>query len=102
MQKYRGRCALPSPAFRGKCIHKRLRILAHVQWLPKWTSNAADAKDTDLKFYWYDEKEVPENWIDWMPEYRKEHCKLLLKDSPNSAGAIPVSAQEHVIDLTLE
>ncbi|RYE19648.1 MAG: hypothetical protein EOP45_12335 [Sphingobacteriaceae bacterium] len=102
MEKYRGRCALPSPAFRGKCIHRRLRILAHVQWLPKWTSLAADAKDINLKFYWHDEREIPENWISWMPEHRKENCRLLLKDSPNSAMPKLATTQEHVIDLTSE
>ena len=96
MQKYRTRCALPSPPFKGKCIHPRLKILAKVQWLPKWTKLAVDSKDVNLKMYWYDEKEIPENWSDWMPEYRKEHCKLLLKDRPSS----DIVAQERVIDLT--
>jgi hypothetical protein len=57
-----------------------LRILAHVQWLPQWTSKATNADEIDLKMYWYKKEEIPENWIDWMPEYRKQHCSLLLSD----------------------
>ena len=76
MDKYRTTNALSSPKLQGECIHKRLRILAQVQWLPTWTKLSAPAQDYALSFHWYNVEEVPPNWIHWMPEHRKGTCIL--------------------------